>query len=67
MHSTGRIIGPKFAEQNMRYVLPPELAWDVFVKRSLLTQLLRNLGQKPPEYKKPPVGPTDEKPARAGG
>ena len=63
MHSTGRIIGPKFAEQNMRYVLPYEVAWDVFVRRNLMTQLIRGLGEKPPEYKKPPVGPTDEKPA----
>lgn len=56
---SGRIVGTKYAEQDVRYVLPHQLAWDVFVRRNLVIQLIRSLGRKPPDLKRPPVGPDE--------
>jgi len=51
---TGRIVGKQFAEQYIRYVRPDELAYDVFIKRSLLIKLFQRLGKKPPDLSQPP-------------
>jgi hypothetical protein len=58
MYYTGRIKGTAYAEGPfIRYVLPHEFAYDVFVRRNLLVQLASKLGEKPPEITKPPVVP----------
>ena len=56
---TGRIVGNQYAEQNVSYVLPHQLAWDVFVRRNLVIQLIKSLGRKPPDLERPPVGPDE--------
>jgi len=61
---TGRIVGTQYAEQNIEYVLPHQLAWDVFIRRNLVIQLVKSLGRKPPDLHRPPVGP-DERPKTA--
>jgi len=57
MHYNGRIVGSKFAEQEISYVLPHEFAYDVFLRRNVLLQLIRSLGEKEPEIKRPLVVP----------
>ncbi len=56
---TGRIVGNQYAEQDVNYVLPHQLAWDVFVRRNLVIQLIKSLGRKPPDLERPPVGPDE--------
>jgi hypothetical protein len=66
MYYTGRIKGTAYAEGPfIRYVLPHEFAYDVFVRRNLLLQLVSRIGEKPPDIPKPPVVPKD--PGRAAG
>lgn len=62
MHYTGRIVGTEYAERHIRYVLPHELAFDVFVKRNLLVQLIQSLGREPPDFTKLPRPPEDPEP-----
>jgi hypothetical protein len=57
MNYTGRIRGSKYVELYPRYVLPHEFAYDVFVRRNLLVQLIRRLGETPPKIERPPVVP----------
>jgi hypothetical protein len=57
MYCTGRIVGSKFAEFNLRYVLPHEFAYEVFVRRNVLLQLFARIGEKPPRINRPPVLP----------
>jgi hypothetical protein len=57
LNFTGRIVGSQFAELNPQFVLPHEFAYDVFVRRNLLVQLLRRLGETPPKIERPPVVP----------
>ncbi|MBL7140380.1 MAG: hypothetical protein ISS74_05660, partial [Planctomycetes bacterium] len=66
MHYNGRLVGSKFAEQQISYVLPHEFAYDVFLRRNLLLQLIRSLGEKEPEITRPLVVP-DETPRTPGG
>ncbi|MBE3097631.1 MAG: hypothetical protein IMZ44_10970 [Planctomycetes bacterium] len=66
MYYTGRIKGTRYAEGPfIRYVLPHEFAYDVFVRRNLLLQLISRIGETPPPIPKPPVVPKD--PRRAAG
>ncbi|KPK49204.1 MAG: hypothetical protein AMK72_05090 [Planctomycetes bacterium SM23_25] len=60
MHYAGRIVGSEFAEQQISYVLPHEFAYDVFIRRNVLLQLIRRIGEKEPEIKRPLVAPTVE-------
>jgi hypothetical protein len=61
MYYTGRIKGTAYAEGPfIRYVLPHEFAYDVFVRRNLLLQLVTKIGEKPPEIPKPPVVPGEK-------
>jgi len=61
MYYTGRIKGTAYAEGPfLRYVLPHEFAYDVFVRRNLLLQLFSRIGEKPPEIPKPPVVPSEK-------
>lgn len=57
LYYTGRIKGTQYAERDIRYVLPHEFAYEVFVRRNLLFQLARSLGEKPPHIQRPPVAP----------
>ena len=57
LNYTGRIVGSQFAELNPQFVLPHEFAYDVFVRRNLLVQLIRRLGETPPKIERPPVVP----------
>jgi len=59
MYYTGRIVGSQIVEPDIRYVLPHEFAWDVFIKRNLLVQLAVRLGQKPPRIERPPEPPAE--------
>ncbi len=59
MRYSGRIEGTAYAERDIRYVLPHELAYDVFVEKSLLVQLIKSLGHKPPDLSKPPELPEE--------
>ena len=68
MYYTGRIKGTAYAEGPfIRYVLPHEFAYDVFVRRNLLLQLVSKIGEKPPEIPKPPVVPSEKYRIKAGG
>ncbi|MCX5654359.1 MAG: hypothetical protein NTY65_06900, partial [Planctomycetota bacterium] len=61
MYYTGRIKGTAYAEGPfIRYVLPHEFAYDVFVRRNLLLQLVSRIGEKPPEIPRPPVVPSEK-------
>jgi len=66
MHYTGRIVGGRFAEQQISYVLPHEFAYDVFIRRNVLLQLIRRIGEAEPEIKRPLVTPTAGDRAPAG-
>lgn len=59
MHYTGRIVDTQYVPPGpeIRYVLPHELAYDVFIRRNLLVQLLAQLGEKPPKIERPPPSP----------
>jgi hypothetical protein len=59
MHYAGRIVGAKYVPPGpeISYVLPHELAYDLFVRRNLLFQLLAHLGEKPPDLGNPPPPP----------
>jgi hypothetical protein len=57
MHYRGRIVGTKYAEIDLQYVLPHEFAYDVFVRRNLLLQVIRNIGEKPPDIQRPTAPP----------
>jgi hypothetical protein len=57
LNFTGRIVGSQFAELKPQFVLPHEFAYDVFVRRNLLVQLFRRLGETPPKIERPPVVP----------
>jgi hypothetical protein len=59
MYYTGRIVGTQYVPPGpeISYVLPHELAYDVFVRRNLLFQLLAHLGEKPPDLGNPPPPP----------
>lgn len=57
LNFTGRIVGSQFAELKPQFVLPHEFAYDVFVRRNLLVQLFRRLGETPPRIERPPVVP----------
>ena len=59
MYYTGRIVGTQYVPPGpeIAYILPHELAYDVFVKRNLLFQLLAHLGEKPPDLGNPPPPP----------
>lgn len=57
LNYTGRISGAKYSEMYVQYVLPHEFAYDVFVRRNLLVQLIRRIGEKPPRIERPPVAP----------
>jgi len=59
MYYTGRIVGSQMVERDIRYVLPHEFAYDVFVKRNLLVQLAVRLGQKPPRIERPAEPPAE--------
>ncbi len=61
MRHTGRIAGSHYAERQVSYVLPHEFAYDVFVRKSLLLRVIRSLGEKEPEIKRPLVVPTEER------
>jgi hypothetical protein len=61
MHYNGRIVGKAFAERDISYVLPHELAYDVFLRRNLLLKLIRSLGRPEPEIRKPDVVPREER------
>ena len=61
MRHTGRIAGSHFAERQVSYVLPHEFAYDVFVRKSLLLRVIRSLGEKEPEIKRPLVAPKEER------
>jgi len=65
MYYTGRIAGGQMVERDIRYVLPHEFAYDVFVKRNLLVQLAVRLGQKPPRIERPAEAPTEPVPRGA--
>ena len=68
MYYTGRIKGTAYAEGPfIRYVLPHEFAYDVFVRRNLLLQLVSKIGEKPPEIPMPPVMPSEKTRTKAGG
>ncbi|MEA3367251.1 MAG: hypothetical protein U9R68_03945 [Planctomycetota bacterium] len=60
MHYDGRIVGSKFAEREISYVLPHEFAYDVFLRRNLLLKLIRSLGRPEPKIEKPLVVPKEE-------
>ena len=62
LYYTGRIVGAQFAERNVRYVLPHEFAYDVFVRRNLLLQVIHRIGEKPPEIRRPLVVPPGKDP-----
>lgn len=62
LHYTGRIAGAKYAEREIEYVLPHEFAYDVFVRRSLLIQVIRSLGEKPPDIPRPVAPPPEKSP-----
>ncbi|HUU30677.1 MAG TPA: hypothetical protein VMY69_01095, partial [Phycisphaerae bacterium] len=62
LYYTGRIVGARFAERNVRYVLPHEFAYDVFVRRNLLLQVIHRIGEKPPEIRRPLVVPPGKDP-----
>jgi hypothetical protein len=67
MYYTGRIKGSKFAELDIRYLLPHEFAYEVFIRRNVLLQLLTHLGEKPPKIEAPKgltVPPDSETPER---
>jgi hypothetical protein len=66
MHYTGRIVGSQFAEQQVSYVLPHDFAYDVFIRRNVLLQLIRRIGEKEPEIKRPLVAPALEERAATG-
>jgi len=66
MHYTGRIVGSQFAEQQISYVLPHEFTYDVFIRRNLLLQLIRRIGERAPEIKRPLVAPAADERAPAG-
>jgi hypothetical protein len=53
----GRIVGAKIAEPQISYVLPHQFAYEVFVRRNILLQLINRIGEKPPEIPRPPVMP----------
>ena len=59
MHYTGRIVGTQYVPPGpeISYVLPHELAYDLFIRRNLLFQLLAHLGEKPPDLGNPPPPP----------
>jgi len=59
MHYTGRIVGARYVPPGpeISYVLPHELAYDLFIRRNLLFQLLAHLGEKPPDLGQPPPPP----------
>ena len=57
VYNRGRIVGSKFAEMEVSYVLPHEFAYNVFVRRNLLLQLIRNIGATPPKIDRPAVVP----------
>ena len=57
MYASGRIRGSKFAEFNLRYLLPHEFAYEVFIRRNLLLELFARTGQKPPRIEPPPAMP----------
>ncbi len=61
MHYNGRIVGKAFAERQVSYVLPHELAYDVFLRRNLLLQLVRRLGRPEPKIEKPDAVPPEER------
>jgi hypothetical protein len=62
MHYRGRIVGSQFAEQEVSYVLPHEFAYDVFIRRNLVLQLIRNLGEPEPVITRPLVAPPRPEP-----
>jgi len=66
MHYAGRIVGGQFAEQQISYVLPHEFAYDVFIRRNVLLQLIRRIGEAEPEIKRPLVAPAVDDRAPAG-
>jgi hypothetical protein len=57
MNYTGRIVGSRMAEEQISYVLPHQFAYDVFVRQNLLLQLIKQIGEKPPQIERPPVMP----------
>ena len=61
MHYNGRIVGSEFAERDIAYVLPHEFAYDVFLRRNLLLELIRSLGRPEPKIEKPLVVPREER------
>jgi hypothetical protein len=66
MYYWGRIKGSKFAEMDIRYLLPHEFAYEVFIRRNILLQLLAHLGEKPPTIEQPkglPLPPARDTPA----
>ena len=66
MHYWGRLVGSSFAEREVSYVLPHEFAYDVFIRRNLLLELIRSIGEKEPEIRKPTVLPKEEHRATPG-
>jgi hypothetical protein len=66
MHYTGRIVGTEYVPPGpeIAYVLPHELAYDLFIRRNLLFQLLAHLGEKPPDLGNPPPPPGRGAPAQ---
>ncbi|MBE3134130.1 MAG: hypothetical protein IMZ55_11690, partial [Acidobacteria bacterium] len=67
MRYTGRIVGGQFAERQISYVLPHEFAYDVFVRKNLLLRVIRGLGEKEPEIKRPLVAPPEKDRTRREG
>ena len=57
LNYTGRISGSRFSEFYPQYVMPHEFAYDVFVRRNLLVELVRRLGETPPKIERPAVVP----------
>jgi hypothetical protein len=66
MHYNGRIVDKAFAERDISYVLPHELAYDVFLRRNLLLRLIRSLGRPEPDIRKPDVVPPEERRPESG-
>ena len=66
MHYNGRIVGKAFAEREIAYFLPHEFAYEVFLKRSLLLNLIRSLGRPEPDIPKPDVVPMEERRPESG-
>ena len=67
LHHTGRIIGTQFAEREISYVPPHEFLYDVFVRRNILLQFVRQIGETPPKIERPLVAPSERSRGKTEG